>query len=163
MAVAAEEMDEDAHAEREDDNEEDEDEEDAEGDSSDTVEQDLSLSLMEPVGFSEHRFPTLEPVESLRARRLNRAACLVRRFQGSGSTASQVPLAPERQRARRRALSESDGARRAAAGATASRAFRAAHSPPIARHVATGQRPHIRRGRFSRYASRAATIFRSKR
>ena len=52
-----------------------------------------TLALVEPVGFSEHRFPTLELVESRRARRLNRAACLVRRFQGSGSTAPQVPLA----------------------------------------------------------------------
>ena len=48
---------------------------------------DASESLVEPVGFSENRFPTLE---SRRARRLNRAACLVRR---SGSTASQVPIA----------------------------------------------------------------------
>ena len=50
---------------------------------------DASESLIEPVGFSEHRFPGIEPVESRRARRLNRTACLVRRYHGSGPTPSQ--------------------------------------------------------------------------
>lgn len=51
--------------------------------------QDASDLLVEPLVFPEPRFSGLEPVESRRARRLNRAACLVRRFQGSGSTTAQ--------------------------------------------------------------------------
>ena len=57
MAVAAEEMDEDAHAEREDD-----DEEDAEGDSSDTVEQEA-----EETGDDADDFSHLQDLEAVMA------------------------------------------------------------------------------------------------